>query len=89
MARRVAVVVSPPSQAATSNLGQAELEGDIRSRSCEKRAVGISHRLRDNTHILGNAQACFFRVDVSRQPQQLLSISQSVCSSWLQIGDCC
>lgn len=62
MARGVAVVVGPPCQAATSNLGHSTLKRDICCCACEKGAVGISRRLRDNTHVLGNAQGCFFDV---------------------------
>lgn len=62
MAWGVAVVVGPPCQAATSNLGHSKLKRDVRFCACEKGAVGISRRLRDNTHVLGNSQGCFFNV---------------------------
>lgn len=61
MARGVAVVVGPR-QAATSNLGHSTLKRDVCFCACEKGAAGISRCLRDNTHVLGNAQGCFFDV---------------------------
>lgn len=85
--RGVAALSCPPEHAATSNLGQAELKGDARFGACEKQAVGIRRRPRDSVHVLGDARACFFSVDVPLQPQQLPRTSRRIWWLWL-VSDC-